>query len=65
MERVGQADRDQHVVRQDAAIEKLKDAVLGRFDGDDVALEIGQGRRASGLFSPKSHQFNRRYSRLL
>ena len=42
VEGVGQRDADQHVVRCDAGVEELEGAVLGGFDGDDVAGLAGQ-----------------------
>ena len=35
---VGQRDADELVVRSDGCVEELEDAVLGRFDGGDVAV---------------------------
>lgn len=37
MEGVVAGDVDQHVVRQDGGVEELKEAVLGGFDGGDIA----------------------------
>jgi hypothetical protein len=41
-------DRDQLVVGQNFGVEELEDAVLGGFDGGDVAGETGE-RRAQVL----------------
>ena len=44
VEGVVAGDGDQHVVGQDAGVQKLEGAVLGGFDGGDVAGQAGERR---------------------
>jgi hypothetical protein len=39
---VGQRDADEHVVWRDGGVEELEGAVLGGFDGGDVARLVCQ-----------------------
>lgn len=42
VEGIVRADGDQHVVRDDARVEKLEDTVLGGLDCGDIAGQTGE-----------------------
>jgi hypothetical protein len=43
-EKIGvvEGDGNEHVVRRDAGVEELENAMLGSFDGGDIARQAGQ-----------------------